>query len=67
VIADSRETQRQTARPNLQMPRASGNSALAAFRAALHDFHDVPTVERFRALQRVGETLDAARAARADS
>jgi isopenicillin N synthase-like dioxygenase len=67
VIADRRATQRQTAHPNPRTARAPAQSPLAAFRAALHDFHDAPTVERFRTLQHIGETLDAARAARADS
>lgn len=45
----------------------AGRAEFHAFREALHDFAASPTIERFRALQRVGRTLDAARAGRGAS
>lgn len=45
----------------------AGRAEFHAFREALHDFAASPTIERFRALQRVGRTLDAARAGRVAS
>jgi hypothetical protein len=67
MIAGHRHLQRQTTHPNVRTSRAPDQIAFDAFRAALHEFADAPAVERFRALQRVGRTLDAARAARAGS
>jgi hypothetical protein len=64
MIAVGRDTQRQTTHPN---PRTPDHIAFDAFRAALHEFAEAPAIETFRALQRVGRTLDAARAARAAS
>jgi hypothetical protein len=64
MIAGGRDLQRQVTHPN---PRTPDQIAFDAFRAALHEFADAPAVETFRAVQRVGRTLDAARAARAGS
>jgi hypothetical protein len=61
MIAGGRDTQRQTTHAN---PRTPDRIAFDAFRAALHEFAEAPAIETFRALQRVGRTLDVARAAR---
>jgi hypothetical protein len=67
MIAGGRDVQRQTTHPSLRTPRTPDQIAFDAFRAALHEFAEAPAVETFRAFQRVGRTLDAARATRAAS
>jgi hypothetical protein len=59
--------QGQTTHPNPRTARTPDRIAFDAFRTALHEFAEAPAVETFRALQRVGRTLDAARATRAAS
>jgi hypothetical protein len=54
--------------PPIRTPRPTADRAeFRAFRAALHEFSEAPTIETFRALQRVGRTLDAAREGRGPS
>jgi hypothetical protein len=67
MIAAGRDVQPQITRPSPRPERTPEQIAFDAFRAALHAFAEAPAVERFRALQRVGRMLDAARAARAAS
>jgi hypothetical protein len=67
MIAGGRDMQRQPTHPRPRTARTPDQIAFDAFRVALHAFAEAPAVERFRALQRVGRTLDAARAARAAS
>jgi hypothetical protein len=68
MIAGGVDVQRQTTHPSPRTPRTPDQIAFDAFRAALHEFAvEAPAVETFRAIQRVGPTLDAARATRAAS